>query len=103
MERFAAEQRILAQLEHPCIAQLHHADVLPDGTPWFRHGDIAESRTVRIRALKHYHIDAYCRERKYAVADRLKLFRSVCEAVQHAHGLRIVHRDLKPSNILGDP
>ena len=31
---------------------------------------------------------------------RLQLFRSVCEAVQHAHSHAIIHRDLKPSNIL---
>jgi len=103
MERFAAEQRILAQLEHPCIAQLHHADVLPDGTPWFAMEYIGGKPNGEDSGAKALSIDAYCRERKYAVADRLKLFRSVCEAVQHAHGLRIVHRDLKPSNILVTP
>ena len=31
---------------------------------------------------------------------RLRLFRSVCEAVQYAHSNAVIHRDLKPSNIL---
>ncbi len=33
---------------------------------------------------------------------RLRLFRKVCEAVQHAHGALVIHRDLKPSNVLVD-
>jgi serine/threonine protein kinase len=45
-------------------------------------------------------IDAYCDQHQLTVEDRLKLFRTVCDAVEHAHQNRIVHRDLKPSNIL---
>ena len=42
----------------------------------------------------------YCRKQERSIAERLRLFRMVCEAVQYAHGQEIIHRDLKPSNIL---
>jgi serine/threonine-protein kinase len=88
-ERFASEQRTLAQLNHPLIARLYDADTLDDGTPWFV-----------MEYVDGIPITHYCREHECSVEQRLQLFRSVCEAVQHAHGHAVIHRDLKPSNIL---
>lgn len=45
--RFLDERRILAQLNHPGIARLYDADVLPDGTPWFA---MEMSRVCRSRS-----------------------------------------------------
>src|SRR5260370_33955336 len=42
----------------------------------------------------------YCRKLDCSIEQRLQLFRSVCEAVQHAHSHAVIHRGLKPSNIL---
>lgn len=88
-ERFAREQRTLAQLNHPSIARLYDADILPDGTPWF----VME----HVEGLR---LTDYCRVHNCSIDDRLQLFRAVCEAVQYAHGQAVIHRDLKPSNIL---
>lgn len=88
-ERFGSEQRTLAQLNHPSIVRLYDADTLDDGTPWF------VMEYVDGVPLTHY-----CLEHACSVKQRLQLFRSVCEAVQHAHGHAVIHRDLKPSNIL---
>jgi eukaryotic-like serine/threonine-protein kinase len=88
-ERFASEQRMLAQLTHPSIARLYDAHTLPDGTPCF--------------VMEHVEglpITTYCREHRCSVERRLQLFRQVCEAVQYAHAHAVIHRDLKPSNIL---
>jgi serine/threonine-protein kinase len=41
-----------------------------------------------------------CRARGLGLRERLHLFRTVCEAVVHAHQHLVVHRDVKPSNIL---
>jgi tetratricopeptide (TPR) repeat protein len=45
-------------------------------------------------------ITDFCDQERLSPRHRLKLFVSVCQAVQHAHHKGIIHRDLKPSNIL---
>ena len=88
-ERFASEQRTLAQLNHPSIARLYDAATMDDGTPYFV-----------MEYVKGIPLTHYCREHRCSIEERLRLFRLVCEAVQHAHANAVIHRDLKPSNIL---
>jgi serine/threonine protein kinase/Tfp pilus assembly protein PilF len=88
-QRFSSEQKTLARLDNPLIAQIYDAGTLDDGTPWFVM-EYVEGRPIT----------DYCRENTRSVNERLRLFRSVCEAVQYAHRQAIMHRDLKPSNIL---
>jgi serine/threonine protein kinase/tetratricopeptide (TPR) repeat protein len=88
-ERFASEQRTLAQLNHPSIARLYDADTWPDGTPWFV-----------MEYVDGLQLTDYCSYHKCCIEERLRLFRALCEAVQYAHGHAVIHRDLKPSNIL---
>lgn len=87
--RFAAEQRLLARLNHPSIARLMDADTLSDGTPYFV-----------MEYVEGVPLDAYFAGSHDGVEKRLKVFRSVCEAVQFAHQHAVIHRDLKPSNVL---
>ncbi|MCI0432946.1 MAG: tetratricopeptide repeat protein [Gemmatimonadetes bacterium] len=88
-ERFASEQRTLAQLNHPAIARLYDANALPDGTPYFI-----------MEYVDGMPLTAYCDAHAPTIRERLALFRAVCEAVQAAHRQAVVHRDLKASNIL---
>jgi non-specific serine/threonine protein kinase/serine/threonine-protein kinase len=88
-ERFAREIKTLAKLKHPLIARLYDAGTLADGTPWFV-----------MEYVEGIRFTDYCRREERPVEERLRLFRSVCEAVQYAHGQEVIHRDLKPSNIL---
>lgn len=88
-DRFAAEQRTLAQLTHASIAQLHDAGTLPDGTPW-----------IVMEHVDGTPITEYCAAHRASLPERLRLLRAAAEAVQHAHGHLVIHRDLKPSNIL---
>src|SRR5271156_4347916 len=87
--RFAAEQRTLAQLNHPSIARLYDADTSPDGTPFFV-----------MEYVEGVPLTNYCRQHNCPATERLRLFREVCEAVLYAHQHAVIHRDLKPSNIL---
>jgi len=88
-QRFATEQRTLAQLNHPCIARLYDANTSADGTPFFA-----------MEYVEGVPITTFCRTHQSSVAERLRLFREVCEAVLYAHRQAVIHRDLKPSNIL---
>src|SRR5262245_26337430 len=88
VSRFRKERQILAALEHPNIARLLDGGTTEDGLPYF------VMEYIQGRPLSEY-----CDALKLATNERLKLFQSVCAAVQYAHQNLIVHRDLKPANI----
>jgi len=87
--RFTSESRTLARLDHPLIARIHDAGALADGTPWFA-----------MEYVDGVPITEFCRARNATISGRLRIFRSLCEAVQYAHAHAFIHRDLKPSNVL---
>src|SRR5262245_47272509 len=89
LQRFRQERQILANLEHPFIARLIDGGATDDGLPYFV-----------MEYVDGLPITKYCAEQNLDIAERLKLFRLVCEAVQYAHQHLVIHRDLKPGNIL---
>ncbi len=88
-DRFLRERQILASLDHPHIARLFDGGATPDGLPYFVMEFVAGEP-----------ITDYCRRHQLSLNQKLKLFRGVCSAVQHAHQKLVIHRDLKPNNIL---
>ena len=88
---FLREQRILARLQHPHVAQLLDAGFTPTGTPFLALEFVAGENLAR-----------HCESHALAARERLALFMDMCAAVEHAHRNLIVHRDLKPSNVLVD-
>jgi serine/threonine-protein kinase len=87
--RFAGEQRAPRATESSGDRQAARRRCLPDGTPWFA-----------MEYVEGVSLTQYCREKSVDLRERLRLFRDVCDAVQHAHQHLVIHRDLKPSNIL---
>ncbi|TAH39625.1 MAG: serine/threonine protein kinase [Planctomycetota bacterium] len=89
LRRFALERQTLANLHHRNIARLLDGGVTADGRPY-----------LVMEFIIGQPIDVYCAQRGLTVAERLRLFHTVCLAVHFAHQNLVVHRDLKPSNIL---
>jgi tetratricopeptide (TPR) repeat protein len=89
VSRFRNERQILAGLAHPNIAALLDGGQTRDGLPYFV-----------LEYVQGEPIDKFCDAQKLSTLKRLRLFLSVCEAVQHAHKNLVVHRDLKPGNVL---
>ena len=87
--RFRLERQVLARLTHPNITGLLDGGIDEMGRPYFV-----------MPYVEGLPITEYCNEHNLPVDARLDLFRTVCDAVQHAHRNLVVHRDLKPSNIL---
>jgi serine/threonine protein kinase/Flp pilus assembly protein TadD len=87
--RFEAERQALALMEHPNIARVLDAGTTDTGRPYFV-----------MELVKGISITQFCDEKRLTTQERLKLFLSVCQAVQHAHQKGVIHRDLKPSNVL---
>jgi len=87
--RFEAERQALAMMDHPNIATVLDAGTTETGRPYF----VMEL----VRGLP---INEFCDKNNLTTHERLELFISVCQAVQHAHQRGIIHRDIKPSNVL---
>ena len=96
LERFRQERQILARLAHTAIGRL-----LDGGTVTDESGDDAPYLVMEY--VDGEPITAYCTSQRLSVHGRLRLFRLVCDGVQHAHQQLIVHRDIKPGNILVTP
>jgi serine/threonine protein kinase len=87
--RFEAERQALALMDHPNIARVLDAGATATGRPYFV-----------MELVRGISITEYCNNNRLTVRQRLELFVSVCQAVQHAHQKGIIHRDIKPSNVL---
>ena len=89
--RMTREARIVALLEHPSIVPIHDVGTLDDGRVFYAMKLVQGSRLD-----EHAHLGS-------SLADLLRIFQKVCEAVAFAHASDVIHRDLKPENIMVGP
>ncbi len=89
IERFYAEGRAAAALNHPNIVQAF--DVGQAGDYHYFVMEYVEGRTV---------YDDIVKNKRYNEIDAIDIIIQVAEALQHAHSKGLIHRDVKPKNIM---
>jgi serine/threonine protein kinase len=87
--RFRRERQTLARLQHPNIARLLDGGTTDSGLPY-----------IVMEYVDGPMLTLYAKRHLLNIPDRLRLFTSVCSAVEYAHRNFVIHRDLKPGNIL---
>jgi serine/threonine protein kinase len=115
--RFEAERQALAMMDHPNIAKVLDAGTT-GGEDRGQRSEVSEEKaalppTSDLRPLtssarpyfvmelvQGVPITDYCDQCNLTTRERLELFITVCQAVQHAHQKGVIHRDIKPTNVL---
>jgi serine/threonine protein kinase len=116
--RFEAERQALTMMDHPSIARVYDAGAIPgvksqasgvrgqdegaSGSPLTPDSCLLtpDQPYFVMELVQGVPLTRFCNEQQLSVRERLALFVTVCQAIQHAHQKGIMHRDIKPSNVL---
>jgi len=89
-ERFLAEARIAAALQHPGIVVVHEVDRDPASGALFIALELLRGRTLADVAS----------DGPLDWREVMRIVAQVARALHHAHGHGVVHRDIKPANVI---
>ena len=96
LERFESEAMAVSNLRHPHIVQVFDFD--RDEDRYYMVMEFIDGPTLET-ILKEYKD----KNQPFPLAEIVKVFKSLADAIDHAHSRGLIHRDLKPSNILFTP
>lgn len=86
---FVAEANVMAQLSHPYIVKIYHADVSDDGRPY-----------LIMEYLAGQNLSEQYKRQPLTVVEGLRTGVRLSSAIATAHAAGILHRDIKPANVL---
>jgi serine/threonine-protein kinase len=95
-DRFLAEIRTTANLQHPHILPLFDSGQVSaargEGPSFIYYAmPFVDGESLR---------DRLTREKQLPIADAIRIATEVADALHYAHGHHVIHRDIKPENIL---
>jgi serine/threonine protein kinase/formylglycine-generating enzyme required for sulfatase activity len=91
IEKYLAEGRILAALDHPNIVPVHDIGRTDDGSCF-----------IVSKFIDGIDLASRLRQSRLALREAVEVTATVAEALHHAHKQGLVHRDIKPGNLLLD-
>ena len=92
IERFYAEGRAAAQMNHPNIVQAY--DVGKAGEFHYFVMEYVDGGTVH---------DVIAHDKRFAEREALDIIINIADALEHAHDKGLIHRDVKPKNVMLTP
>jgi len=90
VERFLAEIRVTAHLQHPNLLPLFDSGETANGSLFY------VMPFVEGESLRH-RLD---REKQLPIDEALRITTAIASALDYAHRHHVIHRDLKPENVL---
>ena len=89
-QRFHAEAKAVAQLDHPDIVPIYEV------------GEIEDQPYFTMKLLEGGTLSQHLQDGPLGARDASVIMEKVARAIHHAHERGVLHRDIKPNNVLID-